>query len=143
MGKEKEAGPGLEVSEVQTQDLFRLTGGGRVAYRAGMDEQLEKEKLAQMPLTSDDKNIRPLTTAEEDKHSASQRDINRTWERTQSALALSFILCAEIVIIFIIVKIADLRSTAFNFLCTIVGTVIGFYFGRTNHQTVGGVQLGR
>lgn len=105
-----------------------------------MDEKIEASKL---PLTDDKTNIRPLTTLEEDKHSESQRDINRTWERTQSALALSFILCAEVVIMYVVIQVSDLRGTAFNFMCTMVGTVIGFYFGRTNHQRVGGIDLGR
>ena len=85
----------------------------------------------------------PTTTAEENRHTASQREINKTWEFTQSVLALSFILTAEITIIYIVMRVMELRGTAFNFLCTIVGTVIGFYFGRTNHQRVGGVDLGR
>lgn len=85
----------------------------------------------------------PNTTAEQDRHSSSQRRINRYWEITQSLIALSFILTAEIVIVVITIYFTDLRPTAFNFLCTIVGTVIGFYFGRTNHQRVGGVDLGR
>jgi putative Mn2+ efflux pump MntP len=87
--------------------------------------------------------VSPTTTAEEDRHTASQRSINRTWEITQSVLALSFILTAEIVIGFVIWGISELRSAAFTFLTTIVGTVIGFYFGRTNHQRVGGVDIGR
>lgn len=85
----------------------------------------------------------PNTTAEQDRHSAGQRSINRTWEITQSIIALSFILASEIVIIYVVVYVSELQVTAFNFLCTIVGTVIGFYFGRTNHQRVGGVDLGR
>ena len=90
-----------------------------------------------------EENIPASTTSEEDRHSASQRQINRTWEFTQSVLALSFIITSEIAIIYIVMYVTDLRVTAFNFMCTIVGTVIGFYFGRTNHQNVGGVVVGR
>lgn len=76
----------------------------------------------------------PTTTFEEQRHAASQRQVNMIWEYTQAAMALgmlvSFIYCA-------IYKIdSPLLNGAFF-------TVIGFYFGRTNHQNVGGVQLGR
>jgi hypothetical protein len=90
-----------------------------------------------------DKVSPPTTTAEENRHSASQREINKTWEFTQAIIALSVILTAQITIIFLVIKIMELRETAFNFICTMVGTVIGFYFGRTNHQRVGGVDIGR
>lgn len=94
-------------------------------------------------LTSDDKNVRPVTTKEEDLHSASQRRTNILWEKTQSALAIGTMSCAVVVVVIIMLFIPDLRLAAFTFLATTVGTVVGFYFGRTNHQKVGGVDIGR
>lgn len=102
-----------------------------------MSQTVEPEEQNYRP------SLPPATTREEDRHTASQRSINRWWEVTQSILAVSIVVSAEVVCILIIMYIDELASSAFTFVATTVGTVIGFYFGRTNHQRVGGVDLGR
>ncbi len=85
----------------------------------------------------------PTTTEEEDRHSLGQRRINVIWEVTQAAIALSVIWGALGSAIWITIKDPANRLMAFLFLSNVVSIVIGFYFGRTNHQRVGGVDLGR
>jgi len=66
-----------------------------------------------------------------------------TWELTQAAIALSVIWGAVGAAIWMVVSDSTNRLMAFLFLSNVVSIVIGFYFGRTNHQRVGGVDLGR
>lgn len=85
----------------------------------------------------------PTTTAEEDRHSLGQRSTNILWERTQSIIAVSLIWGTVGVATWMVVTDPINRLMAFLFLTNAASGVIGFYFGRTNHQRVGGVQLGR
>lgn len=79
-------------------------------------------------------SLTPTTTSEEDLHSGSQRRINLIWEFTQAFIAISTIIA---VIYCAIVKIEASSLVNMSYL------IVGFYFGRTNHQKVGGVVLGR
>jgi hypothetical protein len=92
------------------------------------------------------------TTSEEDRHTKSQRRVNLIWEFTQAMIALSVVFG----VLFVSGKIAlmalssepseramSLATTAFVLLSNLASLVIGFYFGRTNHQKIGGVQIGR
>lgn len=77
--------------------------------------------------------------------SAGQRRVNIIWERTQQVIALS--------VVGVTLAVAAYRSivqsgsgsdpatagVAFVFLASVSNLVIGFYFGRTNHQRTGGV----
>jgi hypothetical protein len=87
-------------------------------------------------------SIAPTTTAEENLHSANQRRVNLTWEYTQAFIAMLVISTNMLTgTIFALKRIPTgeyplvLSSSLF--------LVIGFYFGRTNHEKVGGVYLGR
>jgi hypothetical protein len=80
-------------------------------------------------------HVPSTTTLEEDLHSAGQRRVNITWEYTQSFVAIAVVI-ANIIGALYTGADSPLLANAF-FL------VIGFYFGRTNHARVGGVQLGR
>lgn len=91
----------------------------------------------------DSKHAPPVTTAESDRHSQGQRRINLIWEVTQALIALSVIWSAMAAAIWITIKDPANRLMSFLFLSNVVSIVIGFYFGRTNHQRVGGVDLGR
>jgi hypothetical protein len=89
------------------------------------------------------------TTVEEDKHTASQRDINQIWETTQSRISLMVVGTTCLVVTVSVLLRAFLPVALVAVIAlpaewwTIVGLVVGFYFGRTNHSRVGGVQLGR
>ena len=92
------------------------------------------------------------TTSEQDRHTAGQRRINLAWEYTQSVIAQATVGT----VLFVAAKIALIASrqdandkqmamaiTAFVLLSNLASLIIGFYFGRTNHQRVGGVDIGR
>jgi hypothetical protein len=75
--------------------------------------------------------VDPTTTLEEDRLTASARNINLIWEVTQATIALS-VVGATVISAFYLAEENSLLGNAF-FL------VIGFYFGRTNHARTGGV----
>jgi hypothetical protein len=91
------------------------------------------------------------TTLEEDRTTASQRDINLIWETTQMKIALSVIWAALgaggiLSVLGSWLGIPDAQLAAIVFLFGVANLVTGFYFGRTNHQRTGGVggeQAGR
>lgn len=80
------------------------------------------------------RSVPATTTAEDDRHSAGQRQINRVWEYTQSLIAIT-VTAANIYAALSGIDARELNNTFF--------LVVGFYFGRTNHQRIGGVNLGR
>lgn len=80
-------------------------------------------------------SLSPTTTQEQDINTANQRKINLIWEYTQSFIAIVVVLATMIsgvIIITMNIQIPTIFSVAF-------GTVIGFYFSRTNHQAIGGI----
>lgn len=86
--------------------------------------------------------IPSTTTREEDRHSAGQRQINRVWEFTQAVIAVS-VTASTLFVAGWQVVYGSGDMAAFLLLSNAFFLVIGFYFGRTNHQRVGGVDLGR
>jgi len=76
------------------------------------------------------------TTEEEDRHSLGQRRINLIWESTQAVVAVAVTLTTLFGAVTGSLSGESLLGNAF-FL------VIGFYFGRTNHQRIGGIEVGR
>jgi hypothetical protein len=103
--------------------------------------------------TADNPPAQATTTSEEDLHSRGQRRVNLIWEFTQAFVAAAVVTSVLYICIRIIhfaltpqgqtEKSFGLAVTAFTLLSSLASLVIGFYFGRTNHQAVGGVQLGR
>ena len=93
-------------------------------------------------------NIPATTTGEEDRRTAGQRRINIIWEVTQAAIALVVTGTG----MFTASQLAlrddpdvnnkSMAITAFLLISNTVFLVIGFYFGRTNHQRVGGIGAG-
>lgn len=86
-------------------------------------------------------------TAEESETSArteGQRRTSMLWETTQREIALlavrSTLLVAGISALFgaYLGIVESVRMGAFVFLYGTVNLVVGFYFGRTNHERVGG-----
>lgn len=81
--------------------------------------------------------LAPRTTEQEDLTTAGQRRINLIWEYTQAIIALVVVGAT---------MAAGLRSAwtkSSEQLPTIMsvafGTVVGFYFSRTNHAAIGGI----
>lgn len=96
---------------------------------------------------STDPPAQATTTTEQNLHTQSQRDTSMMWETTHRQISLIVIIATMAASMFVTVcnaagwgggnlQIPNIFSVGF-------GTVIGFYFARTNHQYVGGVKLGR
>lgn len=84
-----------------------------------------------------------VTTFEQDRTTAEQREISRIWETTQMKIALSVIWASLVVSGAIAVfgkylGSTDMQLAAVVFLFGVANLVTGFYFGRTNHTKVGG-----
>jgi hypothetical protein len=86
---------------------------------------------AQLPLPPD-------TTSQQDLTTAGQRRVNLIWEYTQAVIALSVVTTTMGTAAYQVlhpkpdVQIPTIIAVAF-------GTVVGFYFSRTNHAAIGGV----
>lgn len=85
--------------------------------------------------------LAPLTEPqqqESDRGSAGQRRVNLLWESTQATMTV-LIVAANVAAVFLdtVSKEAQLTLTNAMFV------VLGFYYGRTNHQKIGGVDQGR
>jgi len=83
-------------------------------------------------------SIAPTTTAEQNLVSAGQRRVNLIWEYTQSAIAIGVTLATLSASVTLILR-SDANVAAFVLLSNAFFLVVGFYFGRTNHQRTGGV----
>lgn len=77
-------------------------------------------------------------TLESDRHFLGQRRVNLIWEMTQAVIALSVSLGTLYVSAALALNGSG-EMSAFLLLSNAFFLVIGFYFGRTNHQRVGGV----
>ena len=83
-----------------------------------------------------DDSLPPTTTVQQDVTTAGQRRVNLIWERTQAAIALMVVAMTMGTAMFMVVKNrTDQIPTIFSFA---FGTVVGFYFSRTNHAAIGG-----
>jgi hypothetical protein len=80
------------------------------------------------------KSLTPTTTVQEDITTAGQRKVNLIWEYTQAVIAIAVVFSTMVAGIAFHAsgQIPTIFSVAF-------GTVVGFYFSRTNHQAIGGV----
>lgn len=83
----------------------------------------------------------PTTTEEEDRTTSGQRDTSNMWESTQRLIALSVVEVSLMVAgaLAVFAKTESVQTASLVFLFGVANLVIGFYFGRTNHQRVGGV----
>ncbi|MCR4330062.1 MAG: hypothetical protein NUV65_05980 [Candidatus Roizmanbacteria bacterium] len=83
--------------------------------------------------------IKEKQQVEKSLMTAGQRRINLMWEVTQSLIALSVTISSLYVAINLSLT-GSTDSAAFLLLSNSFFLVIGFYFGRTNHQKIGGVK---
>lgn len=83
-----------------------------------------------LPITHDSKNVLPSTTAEQDRKTKGQRNVNLIWETTQALIA-------------IIVTLATIYSAVMGVESLLLGNaftlIIALYFVRSNHVKIGGV----
>lgn len=84
------------------------------------------------------------TTDEQDRTTASQREVSLMWETTQMRIAMRVITVSLGVAAIIAVAgrslgSGELQLASAVFLYGVANLVTGFYFGRTNHTRVGGV----
>jgi len=79
----------------------------------------------------------PTTTAEEQRITAGQRKINLVWEYTQSIIALLITLAVLNICLILVFK--GQNESALQLISNAFFLIVGFYFGRTNHQRTGGI----
>ena len=100
------------------------------------------------PAQVGDKNTAPTTTAAQDLTKLGQRRVNLIWESMQAIIAASVVgttlyvagkLALLVLVPLATEKQAAIASTAFMLIANLVSLIIGFYFGRTNHQRSSGV----
>ncbi len=94
-----------------------------VGARARMQDQLA------------DPSVPAKTTFQEDLTFAGQRHINLIWERTQAIIAISVVFSTMGIAAFCVLKGKEVPAL----IAMAFGTVVGFYFSRTNHAAIGGV----
>jgi cobalamin synthase len=80
----------------------------------------------------------PTTTSEQDRKTAGQRRVNIIWEVTQALIAI-WVTGATLFVSSKLALKGSGETAAFLLLSNAFFLVIGFYFGRTNHQRTGGV----
>jgi hypothetical protein len=92
-------------------------------------------------MTIDNKDTPEPTKHRQSEHSlrtAGQRRVNILWEFTQALIAVA----VTISTLFVSARLAQTQGAdmaAFLLLSNAFFLVIGFYFGRTNHERQGGV----
>lgn len=115
-----------------------------VAVRS-VAKQPETTAAVEVAVKAANVNIPSETTSEQDRRTAGQRRVNIIWELTQAVIALAVtgtgMMTASMLALRVDTSDANksMAITAFLLISNTVFLVIGFYFGRTNHQRVGGV----
>ncbi len=80
----------------------------------------------------------PTTTAEQNRVTVGQRRVNLIWEATQAMIAIA--VTGSTLFVSAQLSLKDQSQTAaFLLLSNAFFLVVGFYFGRTNHQRTGGI----
>lgn len=90
--------------------------------------------------------LHPTTTEESDRVTAGQRYVNRLWEHTQAAIAITvtFTTCFVLAYLTIISVQNNIELTAnalllVGYLVVMATSIITAYFTRTNHEKTGGI----
>lgn len=74
-----------------------------------------------------------------DPVSAGQRRINLIWELTQAFIALAVVLSNMIVAVYDGLHLPSQRAEFPVILSSSMFLIVGFYFARTNHSSIGGI----
>lgn len=80
-------------------------------------------------------SLAATTTHQEDLTTLGQRRVNLIWEYTQAFIAIVVVLTAMVAAVVAMFN----GKTVDAFLAFVCGTVVGFYFSRTNHSAIGGI----
>lgn len=110
--------------------------------KADVKEVKAEVKAASLGSPAVERVAAPTTTSEENRHALGQRRVNLIWETTQAVIALAVTLATLYAATSLTLR-GNAGDAAFLLLSNAFFLVIGFYFGRTNHQRVGGVDIGR
>ena len=89
------------------------------------------------PLPPSQLPLSPTTTVQQDVTLEGQRRINLIWEVTQAIIAITVVAATMGTAMWQVLngKMEQI-PTIFSFA---FGTIVGFYFSRTNHQAIGGI----
>lgn len=79
----------------------------------------------------------PTTTVQQDITTAGQRRVNLIWEYTQAMIAIVVVVCTMVA--GVVSSVSKSGEQVPSLLSVAFGTVVGFYFSRTNHSAIGGV----
>lgn len=90
-------------------------------------------------MTPETPAVVPLNAKESERYNTQQgqRRVNLIWETTQAFIAVSVVACNLIVAVH--AGLSGVKMEVPPMLTDALFVVVGFYFGRTNHQAVGGV----
>ena len=83
--------------------------------------------------------VSPTTTVQEDLTHAGQRKINLIWEYTQAAVALMVVVANMVVGVYQGLNAGAFQMPFPTILSSSLFLIVGFYFSRTNHASIGGV----
>lgn len=118
-----------------------------VAAPALVVESIEPSEPAKVG----DKNIAPNTTAADDLRTEAQRWTSKLWELVQAyiscaVITIALLVNARVAWMIIVGGVTESQIAAANSanqnINILASLIIGFYFGRTNHQKEAGVQKG-
>jgi hypothetical protein len=84
-------------------------------------------------------SLSPNTTEQQDKTLAGQRRINIIWEVTQATIAVLVVMSNMIVAVWNGVRLDISPHDHPTVLSSALFLIVGFYFARTNHASIGGV----
>lgn len=93
--------------------------------------ELEERRVEQQPKP-------PTTTTEEDLTTHGQRRVNLIWEATQAVIAVTITLANVIVATGQALVVKLIHQEHPIVLSSSFFLIVGFYFARTNHTTIGG-----
>lgn len=83
-------------------------------------------------------SLPPTTTAQQDLTKSGQRRVNMVWELTQAAVAL-MVTASTLYVSAALALNESSQVAAFLLLSNAFFLIIGAYFSRTNHQSIGGI----
>jgi hypothetical protein len=90
-----------------------------------------------VPVGPNQAPVDPKTTYQQDLTFAGQRRINLIWEYTQAMIALIVVVATMAAGLYLSFHPAGEQVP--TIMAVAFGTVVGFYFSRTNHAAIGGV----